>query len=89
LDCCTSSFINFWNDKWCFTTSLTHIAGISDGSSIPNIVSQFWTGCYWNIRFFDHHGAFLFVFYQNGVAVKKHTNLGQVVPTWHDFATSA
>ena len=36
-------------DKLCSTTSLAHIAGISDGSSIPDTVSQFWTSCDWNI----------------------------------------
>ena len=45
------SFINFWNDKWCSTTSLVNIAGLSDGVSIPDTVSQFWTGCDWNIPF--------------------------------------
>jgi len=43
------SFINFWNDKWCSTTSLANIAGLSDGASIPNIISRFWIGCNWNI----------------------------------------
>jgi len=37
----TSTFINFWNDKWCSTTSLANIAGLSNGISIPDIVSQF------------------------------------------------
>jgi len=27
----TSTFINFWNDKWCCTTSLANTAGLSDG----------------------------------------------------------
>ena len=45
----TSSFINFWNDKWCGTTSLANIVGLSDGVNIPDIVSQFWTGGDWNI----------------------------------------
>jgi len=57
-----SSFINFWNDKWCSTTSLTNIAGLSDGASIPDTVSQFWIDCNWNIplslqqmsHFFNH-----------------------------------
>jgi len=40
----TCSFINLWNDKWCSTTPLAHIAGLSDGISIPDTVSQFWTG---------------------------------------------
>ena len=35
----TGTFINFWNDKWCSITSLTNIAGLSDGASIPNTVS--------------------------------------------------
>jgi len=43
------SFINFWNDKWCSTTPLAHIAGLFDGISIPDTVSQFWTGWDWNI----------------------------------------
>ena len=47
----TGSFINFWNDKWCSTTSLANIARLSDGVSIPDTVSQFWTGCDWNIPF--------------------------------------
>jgi len=42
-------FFNFWNDKWCSTTSLANIVGLSDGASIPDIVSQFWAGCDWNI----------------------------------------
>jgi len=58
----TISFINFWNDKWCATTSLVNIAGLSDAASIPDIVSQFWTGGDWNIplslrqmpHFFSH-----------------------------------
>ena len=33
---------------------------------------------------FSHHGTF-FCFYQNGVVVKKITNMGQVVSIWHDF----
>jgi len=45
----TSSFINLWNDKWCSTTPLAHIAGLSDGISISDIVSQFWTCRDWNI----------------------------------------
>ena len=36
----TCTFINFWNDKWCSTTSLANIAGLSDGASILNIVSD-------------------------------------------------
>jgi len=39
----------FWNDKWCFTTSLANIVGLSDGASIPDTISQFWIGCDWNI----------------------------------------
>jgi len=58
----TSSFINFWNDKWCSTTSLANIAGLYDDVSISDTVSQFWTGCDWNIplslqqmpHFFNH-----------------------------------
>ena len=45
----TSSFINFWNDKWCGTTSLANIVGLSDGASIPDTVSHFWTNGDWNI----------------------------------------
>jgi len=45
----TGSFINLWNDKWCAPTSSANIAGLSDGASIPNTVSQFWTGGDWNI----------------------------------------
>ena len=30
----TSTFINFWNDKWCSTTSLANIAGLCDCASI-------------------------------------------------------
>jgi len=51
----TSSFIKFWNDKWCSTTSLANIAGLSDGVSIPATVSQFWTGCDWNISLSLQH----------------------------------
>ena len=43
------SFFNFWNDKWCSTTSLANIAGLYDDVSISDTVSQFWTGCDWNI----------------------------------------
>ena len=58
----TSSFINFRNDKWCSTTSLANIARLSGGANISDIVSQFWTGCDWNIplslqhmpHFFNH-----------------------------------
>jgi len=32
------------NVKWCGTTSLTNIVGLSDGASIPNTVSQSWIG---------------------------------------------
>jgi len=39
----TSSFINFWNDKWCSTTFLANIVGLSDGASISDTDSQFWT----------------------------------------------
>jgi len=35
----TGTFINFWNDKLCSITSLANIAGLSDGVSIPDIVS--------------------------------------------------
>ena len=45
----TGTFINFWNDKWCFTTSLSNIVGLPDGASFQDIVSQFWTSCDWNI----------------------------------------
>jgi len=45
----TSTFINFWNDKWCYTTSLANIAGLSNGVSLLDTVSQFWIGCDWNI----------------------------------------
>ena len=55
-------FINFWIDKWCSTTSLSNIAGVPDGSSISDTISQFWTGNDWNIplslqqmpHFFEH-----------------------------------
>jgi len=58
----TGTFINFWNDKWCSTTSLANITGSSDGASISDTVSQFWIGCDWNIplslqqrpHFFNH-----------------------------------
>jgi len=36
-----SSFINFWNDKWCGTTFLENIVGLSDGASISDTISQF------------------------------------------------
>jgi len=48
---CKGTFINFWNDKWCCTTSLTNIAGLSDGASTPDTVSQFWIGRDLNIPF--------------------------------------
>jgi len=32
----TCTFINFWSDKWCSTTSLENIAGLSNGASIPD-----------------------------------------------------
>ena len=32
-----------------YTTSLANIAGLFDGASIPDTVSQFGTGCDWNI----------------------------------------
>jgi len=41
----TGTFINFWNDKWCSATSLANIAGLSNGVSILDTISQFWTGC--------------------------------------------
>jgi len=41
----TCSFINFWNDKWCSTTYLANIAGLCDGASISDTISQFWTRC--------------------------------------------
>ena len=37
----TSTFINFWNDKWCSTTSLANIVGLSDGANILDTISQF------------------------------------------------
>ena len=37
----TSSFINFWHDKWRAATSLANIARLSDGASILDTVSQF------------------------------------------------
>jgi len=51
----TCTFINFWNDKWCSTTSLANIARLSNGASIPDTVSHFWTGCDWNILLFLPH----------------------------------
>jgi len=30
----TGTFINFWNDKWCSSTSLASIAGLYDGANI-------------------------------------------------------
>jgi len=56
----TCSFINFWNDNWCSTTSLTHTAGISNGFNIPDTISQFWTGCDWNISLSLQHMPHLF-----------------------------
>jgi len=35
----TSSFINLWNDKWCSTTPLAHIAVLYGGISIPDTIS--------------------------------------------------
>jgi len=48
--------------KWYSNTSLANIAGLSNGASIPDTVSQFWTNCDWNIplslqqmpHFFNH-----------------------------------
>jgi len=37
------------NDKWCSTTSFSNIAGLSNGDSILDTVSQFWIGCDSNI----------------------------------------
>ena len=45
----TGTFINFWNDKWCSTTPLAHIVGLSNGINIPDTISQFWIGCDWNL----------------------------------------
>jgi len=39
----TSTFINFWNDKWCSTSSLSIIAWVLDGSILSDTISQFWT----------------------------------------------
>ena len=50
----TSSFINFWNDKWCGTNSLENIVRLSYGASILDTVSQFWTGENWNISLSLH-----------------------------------
>ena len=54
--------VHFWNDKWCSSTSLANIAGLSDGASISDTVYHFKTGCDWNIplslqqmpHFFNH-----------------------------------
>jgi len=54
------SFINFWNDKWSAPTSLANIAGLSDGASISETVSQFWTGGDWNIPLFLQQMSHLF-----------------------------
>jgi len=35
--------------------------------------------------FFLPSWSLFFFFYQNGVVVKKIINMGQVVPTWHNF----
>jgi len=56
----TGSFINFWNDKWCSTTPLAHIAGLSDDISILDTVSQFWIGHNWNISLSLQHVPHLF-----------------------------
>jgi len=58
----TSTFINFANDKWCSTTYLENIVGLSEGASFPDTISQIWIGCDWNIplslqqmpHFFNH-----------------------------------
>ena len=39
-------------------------------------------------RFYDHHGAFLFYFYQNGVVFKKITNMGKSCQVGTTSATS-
>jgi len=51
----TSTFINFWNDKWCFTPSLSIIAGVPNGSRILEIVSQFLTSRDWSIPLSLHY----------------------------------
>jgi len=70
----TGTFINFWNDKWCFTTSLINIAGLFDGASILNTVSQFWIGCDWNIPLSLQQMLHFF----NHIMVRKE----QDVPNW-------
>ena len=70
----TNSFINFWNDKWCSTTHLLHIVGLSDGISIPDTVSQFWTNRDWNIPLSLQQMPHLF----SHIMVR----VDQVVPNW-------
>jgi len=68
------TFINFWNDKWCSTTSLANIAGLSDGASIPDTVYQFWSGCDWNIPLSLQQMALFF----NHIMVREEKN----IPNW-------
>ena len=39
----TSTSINFLNDKWCSTPSLSIIAGVPDGFRISDTISKFFT----------------------------------------------
>jgi len=70
----TYSFINFWNDKWCSTTSLENIVGLSDGANIPDTVSQFWKGGDWNIPLFLQQMPHLF----SHIMVRVEQN----IPNW-------
>ena len=70
----TSTFIDFWNDKWCSTTSLANITGLSNSASISNTVFQFWTGCDWNIPLFFIVVASFF----NQIMVREE----QDIPSW-------
>jgi len=70
----TSIFINLWNDKWCSTISLANISGLSDGASIPDTVSRFWTGCDWNISLSLQHMPHFF----NHIMVREE----QDIPNW-------
>jgi len=63
----TGTFIHFLNDKWCSTTSMANITGLSDGASILNTISQFWIGCDWNIPFvFTTDASFLKSYHGEG-----------------------
>ena len=58
----------------CSTTSLTNIVELPDGSSILDTVSQFWTGCDWNIPLSLQQMPYFF----NHIMVREE----QDIPNW-------